>query len=113
MGIEEGILEYQLSHGVFENASFAGTEGIAKLAVEKGFNTLSPKQKAILEPYLTVSCSGYTDPGGNFNACSVELQGQELLDAYQQSDDAESIICDSCNSEVGYFEHQWNKISEE
>ncbi|WP_237673432.1 hypothetical protein [Vreelandella profundi] len=113
MGIEEKILQEQLTRGVFDNAEFAGTEGIAKLAVSEGFSTLSLKQKAVLEPYLSSTCSGVTDPGGHHNKCTAELEGEALLDAYHRCDDAESLICDSCDSEEGYYAHQWEKISKE
>ena len=113
MGIEEKILDYQLTHGVFDDASFAGAEGIAKRAVKKGYNTLSPKQKSVLEPYLSKICSGVTDPGGYHNECSTELKGEKLLEAYQRCEDAESLVCDSCYSEDGYYAHQWERISRE
>ena len=87
MGIEERILDYQLSHGVFDNATFAGADGIAKLAVTQGLSTLSAKQKAVLGPYLFKTCSGITDPGGHHNGCSAELDGEALLDAYHRGDD--------------------------
>ena len=113
MGIEEKILDYQLTHGVYDNATFAGAEGIAKRAVTQGFSTLSPKQKAVLEPYLSNTCSGITDPGGYHNECSADLEGEALLDAYHRCDDTECLVCDSCNSEEGYYAHQWEKISKE
>ena len=113
MGIEERILDYQLIHGVYDNATFAGTEGIAKRAVTQGFSTLSPKQKAVLEPYLSNTCSGITDPGGHHNECPADLEGEALLDAYHRCDDTECLVCDSCNSEEGYYAHQWEKISRE
>lgn len=113
MGIEEKILDYQLTHGAFDNATFAGAEGIAKRAVTQGFNTLSPKQKSILEPYLSKTCSGVTDPGGYHNECSAELEGEALLDAYHRSDDTECLVCESCDNEEGYYANQWDRISRE
>jgi len=113
MGIEEKILEQQIARGVFDNAEFSGTEGIAKRAVAERFSSLSPKQKAVLEPYLSITCSGVTDPGGHHNGCTAELEGEALLDAYRRCEDTESLICDSCNSEEGYYAHQWDKISKE
>lgn len=113
MNVVDKILDYQITHGVFDNAEFSGTEGIAKLAVEKGFSTLSSKQKAVLEPYLSMMCSGITDPGGHHNECKVELVGVTLLEAYESSDDTESLICESCNSDQGYYAHQWDRISQE
>lgn len=113
MGIEEQILDYQLTHGVFDNAKFSGVAGIAKRAVSEGFGTLSPKQKAVLEPYLSKTCFGVTDPGGQHNGCVAELKGEALLNAYHQCDDTECLVCESCNSEEGYYAHQWEKISQE
>ena len=113
MGIKEDILDYQLDHGVFDNATFSGTEGIAKLAVTQGFSTLSVKQKAILDPYLSKKCSGVTDPGGYHNECSSNLEDKALLDAYSRCDDTESLICENCDNEEGYYRHQWEKISRE
>jgi hypothetical protein len=98
MDIAEKILDYQLTHDVFDNSTFPGTEGIAKRAVTNGFSTLSPKQKVVLEPYLSTTCSGVTDPGGYHNGCSVELDGETLLDAYERCDDTESLVCENCNN---------------
>ncbi|EKO3695199.1 hypothetical protein P0F40_003341 [Vibrio metschnikovii] len=113
MSIEEAILQYQLEHGVFESAKFSGTEGIVKCAITKGFNSLTLKQKAVLGPYLSTTCSGVTDPGGYHKDCSVVLEGEALLDAYNRCDDIECLTCDSCNSEEGYYAHQWDRISRE
>lgn len=113
MKIEEKIFESQLEKGVFDapGVDFAG--GLAQLAIDKGYNSLSQKQKAILEPYLSVRCSGVTDPGGHHNGCDALLEGEDLLEAYQLCDDSESLICGSCRDDQGYYEHQWQKISEE
>lgn len=113
MGIEEKILEQQLSRGIFESVEFSGAEGIAKRAVANGFNSLSAKQKAVLESFLSKTCSGVTDPGGHHNGCSAELEGKALLDAYHRCDDAEYLICESCNNEEGHYAYQWEKISKE
>ncbi|WP_017445868.1 hypothetical protein [Gayadomonas joobiniege] len=113
MGIKEKILDYQVTHGVFDNSTFAGTEGIAKRAIAEGFDALSEKQKAVLEPYLSITCSGITDPGGHHNDCAAVLEGESLLDAYHRCEDPEYLICDSCDDEEGYYAHQWDRISQE
>ncbi len=113
MGVEEKIFETQLEKGVFDAAEVGFAEGLARLAVDKGYGSLSSKQKAILEPYLSVCCSGVTDPGGHHNNCDTSLGGEELLEAYQLNDDSESLMCESCRSDQGYYEHQWQRISEE
>jgi hypothetical protein len=113
MSVEDKILEQQIARGVFENAEFSGSEGIAKLAVAKGFSTLSTKQQQVLKPYLSTVCSGVTDPGGHHNECTVQLEGEVLLDAYHRCEDTESLTCDGCDNEEGYYAHQWEKISKE
>lgn len=113
MGIEEKIFKIQLENCVFETAKVDFAEGLARLAVNKGYNSLSPKQKAILEPYLSLCCSGVTDPGGYHNKCDTLLEGEELLEAYQLSEDIQSLMCESCRSDQEYYQHQWERISEE
>tara|TARA_R110002051_G_scaffold61177_2_gene112103 strand:+ start:8442 stop:8783 length:342 start_codon:yes stop_codon:yes gene_type:complete len=113
MGTDEQILQYQLDQGVFDDANFSGTEGIAKLAVSKGLDMLSPKQKAVLDPYLKSTCSGVIDPGGYHNGCSTELEGQELLDAYARGDGPESLVCGDCDTEEAEYAYQRAKLDDE
>ena len=113
MGIEEQILDYQLNRCVFDNAKFSETEGIARKAVSQGFNSLTAKQKAVLQPYLSQNCTGITVPGGYHNDCSVLLEGEELLNAYQRCDDTECLVCESSDNEEGYHAQQWERISSE
>lgn len=113
MGIEEKIFETQLDNGVFDAADVDFAEGLARLAVDRGFDSLSSKQKAVLEPYLSAYCSGVTDPGGHHNECDASLEGEDLLEAYQLSEDSQSLMCESCRSDQGYYQHQWQRISEE
>jgi hypothetical protein len=113
MGIKEEILATQLEKGVFDDAEVSFAAGIAQSAVDKGYDSLSSKQKAILNPYLSVYCSGLTDPGGHHNDCEALLEGEDLFDAYQLSLDSGSLMCESCRSDEGYYEHQWQKISDE
>jgi hypothetical protein len=113
MSVEDKILEQQIARGVFENAEFSGSEGIAKLAVAKGFSTLSTKQQKVLEPYLSTVCSGVTDPGGHHNECMLQLEGEALLDAYHRCEDTECLTCESCDSEEGDYAHQWERIAKE
>jgi len=113
MGIKENIFATQLENDVFDAADVDFAEGLARLAVDKGFDSLSPRQKAVLEPYLSVHCSGVTDPGGHHNECEALLEGEELLEAYQLSEDSQSLMCENCRSEQGHYQHQWQRMSEE
>lgn len=110
MAISEEILEYQISHGIFETAVSSKEKGIAQYAVDNSFSALTPKQKSVLEPYLKKTCSGVTDPGGNHNECSVVLEGQALLDAYHRSFDSDSLLCEKCEDEQGFHEHHREKF---
>ncbi|AEH16209.1 hypothetical protein [Shewanella baltica] len=107
------VLSHQLEHGVFDNAkpSFAG--GLAQRAIDKGYSNLSKPQQVTLDPFLTQSCCGVIDPGGHHNNCSVQLTGSDLLDAYHQSDDSESLQCDSCIQEAGDYAYRWEKMQSE
>jgi hypothetical protein len=113
MSIEEQILKAELEKGVFDNAEIDIAEGIAKLAVDKGYDSLSDKQKGVLSSFLSVCCSGLTDPGGHFNECKVVLDGRELLDAYEQNFDSDCLMCEDCRNEQSDHQRQWEKMSDE
>ncbi|EGJ7435106.1 hypothetical protein INE29_005068, partial [Escherichia coli] len=72
MGVNESILHHQITHGIFDNAAQM-VQGIAQLAVDKGFTSLSEKQRAVIEPFLTQHCSGVTDPGAHHHDCGRAL----------------------------------------
>lgn len=52
MAIQDEILCLQLGQDVFHNED-SKVSGIAKLAVDKGFNTLTPAQQSVIRPFLT------------------------------------------------------------
>ena len=112
MGVNESILHHQITHGIFDNEAQM-VRGITQLAVDKGLTSLSDKQRAVVEPFLTQHCSGVTDPGGHHNDCGQTLTGDDLLAAYEQSDDSDSLECESCRSESGYYAHQWDRLEKE
>lgn len=110
MSVTESILRHQLDGGVFENEEQM-VDGIARRAVDPahGYESLSAAQKRVLEPFLTQHCGGHTNPGGHHNHCQQVLTGAELLEAYEQSDDVESLECASCRSEGEAEQHMWDK----
>ena len=73
MTANEQILNYLLEHGVLDNEEQKVT-GIAQLAVDNGFISLTAKQKAVIAPWLSANCSGSTDPGGYHNGCSGRVK---------------------------------------
>ena len=111
--VKQEILSHQLSCGVFENAKPDFSEGIAQKAVDTSYDTLSPKQQAVLEPFLTHKCCGVTNPGEHHNNCQVVLEENSLLDAYTLSDDNESLQCESCRQEAFDYAAEWERIQGE
>lgn len=108
MGTIEKILSIQLDRDIFHNEEQL-VSGIAQRAVGNGYDSLTEKQQDVLNEHLTQYCSGHTDPGGHHNDCDKELSGDELLNAYEQCDDTESLQCESCLSEASYEQHVWEK----
>jgi hypothetical protein len=99
MAIEDEILAHQLKHDIFHSEDDR-VSGIAKLAVDKGFDTLTPRQKGVVNPFLTQPCEGVTDPGGYHNGCAVQLSGAELLEAYEEQSAFDSLRCENCRDEA-------------
>ena len=108
----EQILDYLLEHGVLDNEE-QKVSGIAKLTVDKGYDTLSHAQKSVIAPWLTANCSGSTDLGGYHNGCSVALTGDELVEALDLAEDYDSIQCESCRSDDSYYDHERSKFMKE
>ena len=109
MGVIEQILAFQLDRGIFDREDDK-VSGIAKLAMDKGFDALSVAQKRVLEPFLTHQCSGVT---GHHNDCQLELEGDELLDAYTFCDDTEVLQCTGCREEENNYGNEWERIQAE
>jgi hypothetical protein len=99
MAVEEEILSRQLEQDIFHNED-SKVSGIAKLAIDKGFASLSPAQKSILQPFLSQPCEGVTDPGDYHNDCQVVLEGEELRDAYDNTYQYDGLLCQSCIDEA-------------
>lgn len=113
MEIEEKIFEEQIKRGIFDDAKISFSKGLAQRAVTNGYKTLSANQQSILQPYLSIRCSGFTDPGDNHTECQRILEGYDLLEAYQSSDSSELLMCNNCISEGSHYSHYWKKMSEE
>lgn len=99
MAVEDDILAIQLKNDTFYNED-GKVSGIAKLATDKGFDTLSTLQKKVLAKFLTQPCEGVTDPGGHHNNCEIQLSGAELLEAYEEQYTFDSLRCEHCRDEA-------------
>ena len=109
MGVIEKILAVQLEKGIFDKEADK-VSGIAKLAVDKGFDTLSDAQKRVLHPFLNHQCVGVTDPGDHHNDCQFQLVDDELLDAYAFCDDPEFLQCSSCREEEYDYQRERERL---
>ncbi|MBJ9640709.1 hypothetical protein I5520_01690 [Citrobacter sp. FDAARGOS_156] len=94
----ESLLITLIKHDRFHEAN-AMVPGIAQLAVDKGYDNLSAKQKAVLDPFLTQKCDGVTDPGGYHNHCSATLVDDELESAIENDMYYGGLLCPSCVDE--------------
>ncbi|WP_261282141.1 hypothetical protein [Serratia fonticola] len=103
MAIEDEILAHQLKRDIFYHED-SKVSGIARLAVDNGFDTLTPRQKAVVNPFLTQPCEGVTDPGDHHNGCTVQLAGAELLEAYEEYGAYDSLHCERCRDEKNDIE---------
>ena len=99
MAFEEDILSEQLKIDAFHNED-GKVSGIAKLAVDKGWASLSALQQRVLEPFLSKPCEGVTDPGGHHNGCEVVLTDAELRDAYHEMVNHDALLCENCRDEA-------------
>ena len=111
--IKNDILSHQLEHGVYDNATPSFAQGLAQRATDNGYSTLSTPQQSVLAPFLTQTCCGVVNPGGHHNDCNIVLTEQSLLDAYHESDDSESLQCESCIQEAGDYVREWERIQRE
>ncbi|MGR1251995.1 hypothetical protein [Aeromonas veronii] len=103
MAVIEDILSHQLSVDAFHDQD-AKVSGIARRAVDLGFDQLSPAQQRVLNPFLSQQCSGYTDPAEH-NDCEVVLEGELLLEAYEESQ-SDYVQCEHCRAESADIAHR-------
>ncbi|EPI8558191.1 hypothetical protein ACTAJO_000726 [Vibrio fluvialis] len=113
MGITESIIKHQLEQDYYNDKKPDFIVGLAERAVELGYDTLSDKQKAILEPHLSQKCEGIRDPGGYHNNCEKILEGDDLDTAYEQAGFRSAVLCSDCMEEEDYQESQWEKFNRE
>lgn len=112
MSEETQVLEQLLKNGEFDELDNK-VSGIAKLAIDKGFETLSAAQKAVLKPYLQRACEGVENPGGHHNECQAVLEGNELAKALEQAGYYGSVLCENCINETENYEQEWDRIRKE
>jgi hypothetical protein len=112
MSEEIEVLKQLLDKGHLDNED-GKVSGIAKLAVDKGFDQLSALQKAVITPHLQRACEGVTNPGGHHNECRVVLEGKELATALEQEGYYSSVLCENCINETEQYSNEWDRIQKE
>ncbi|WP_460952591.1 hypothetical protein AB6N16_08060 [Pseudomonas marginalis] len=112
MSDEIEVLKQLLDKGHLDNED-AKVSGIAKLAVDKGFEQLSAPQKAVIAPHLQRACEGVTDPGGYHNECQIVLDGKEFATALEQEGYYGSLLCENCINETEQYANEWDRINKE
>lgn len=98
MGDEVDVLRQLLSNGSLDELD-PMVKGIAQLAMSQGFDHLTARQQAVLQPHLTQVCAGVTDPGGHHNDCNAALEGKKLAVALEQEGYYGSVLCEDCIDE--------------
>lgn len=112
MSDEVDVLQQLLHNGSLDELDHK-VKGIAQLAVDRGFDHLTARQQAVLQPYLTQVCAGVTDPGGHHNDCSVALEGKKLAVALEQEGYYGSVLCEDCIGESEQYDRDWERIQAE
>ncbi|MCK3031424.1 hypothetical protein, partial [Escherichia coli] len=96
--------ENPASYRVVRTKSYLFNKAIAKLAVTKGFDSLSAPQKRVLQPFLSHPCGGVRNPGGHHNGCSKVISGYELEEAYNLQGYYGDLLCQNCREESDGYE---------
>lgn len=112
MADEEKALDKLLEYGHLDQEDRM-VEGIARRAIDHGFDNLTQPQKAVLRRFLTRECEGVTDPGGHHNGCEAELEGEALAEALTRESYGDGFICESCDDESNEYQRQWDRINAE
>lgn len=109
MSDEQEVLKALLKYGCLDNEE-QKVKGIAQLAVDQGYEHLSPLQRNVVVPFLTRNCEGVTNPGGHHNDCHVVLEGEALVAALDYHD---GVLCEDCINENEQYAREWERIQAE
>jgi hypothetical protein len=112
MSEEQKVVEKLLENGSLDNED-QKIRGIAQLAADKGYESLSKLQQKVLEPFLARACDGVENPGGHHNECSVILEGKALAEALTQEAYYDAVLCENCINETEQYANEWAKIQAE
>lgn len=109
---KESLLATMIEHDVFANEE-QKVPGIAQLAIDEGYEKLTPAQKRVLEPFMSHSCDGVENPGGHHNDCDNTLVDDELENAYENQGYYGAMLCSGCIDEKEEYKRQWDRLEQE
>ncbi|EMT5587738.1 hypothetical protein ACVPAH_004167 [Providencia stuartii] len=106
---EQAILAELLRLDLFDNSV---AEGIAKYAISNGIDSLSVKQRAVIDPYFSMECAGYDVHGVGEEG--HDLSGERLLHALQNYEMNEhQVVCEECSEEESFYQYKYDKLMDE
>ncbi|WPD00375.1 hypothetical protein [Proteus terrae] len=105
----ESLLSTMLKHDFFHGHE-QKVSGIAQLAVDNGFNTLSIAQKNVLAPFFRRQCAGVTNPGDHHNDCEKILTEDELENAITNEAYYGELLCQDCINENEDYKREWDDL---
>ncbi|QBX72894.1 hypothetical protein [Aeromonas hydrophila] len=101
--VNNKILAFLLDHDAFDREDDGGKRaGVAQYAKDNGgYENLSGPQQALFRKWFSRECCGHRD-GDEWVDCARLLEGDDLLEAYTQSQDPESVQCDDCAEQEAF-----------
>lgn len=112
MGTTERIIQAQLDCDYYEDKQPNFIVGLARRAVDEGFDSLSEKQKAVLASHLTQCCDGVVNPGGHHNDCRTVLEGDDLASALDSQNYYDALLCPACMDESEGYAAEWDEVKD-
>jgi len=113
MSVEQRILRKLIEIGEIDQLEEDKVRGIATRGADLGIEALSPLQRKVIESLFSARCEGVTDPGGHHNDCQRDLNGNEYVEALDQSAYYGRKLCERCRDETEGHRAHWERISAE
>ncbi|MBP6863409.1 MAG: hypothetical protein KBC57_13765 [Neisseriaceae bacterium] len=104
--IKEQILAILISKDEIQDST---ANGVARLAIDKGYDQLSNKQKYVVDGFLTGFCEG--DP--ILKDCNRRLEDELLLEALEEEIVYGRLMCSDCRHQTDHQVHTWSRMEKE
>lgn len=103
---ETKILIYLLKVDEIQDSK---AKGIALSAIDKGYDSLTPAQKSVLEPFFNPDCEGDVVN----RDCSNTVSNEDFVKSIEDYAFLEKISCRRCLEQAEHQEYTWNRMSKE